>query len=220
MDLPTRFMLENQAWAEEMARQQPQFFERLASGQQPGVFWIGCADSRVPAERVTNAAPGELFVHRSIANLVLPSDNSLMSALQYAVEQLAVEHVIVCGHDGCGGVRAALWPVDESAAAPSDDGSPLAERIRPLRALYRQHRHEVDSAGAGRADATARSVDRLVSLNVAAQVRALATTPTVQAAWQRGSALRLHGWVYGLNNGRLREVLAIDGPASQLASAA
>ena len=208
MDLPTRFVLENRAWADEMERLQPGFFESLASGQQPGVFWIGCADSRVPAERITNALPGELFVHRSIANLVLHSDNSLMSALQYAVEQLRVRHIIVCGHDGCGGVRAALMP-DERAANEVEDA--LAQRIRPLRELYRRHRHEVDSEATRTGDdALARCVDRLVTLNVSAQVRSLADAPTVRRAWQQGRALRLHGWVYGLRDGRLRQVLSLD----------
>ena len=207
MDLPTRFMLENRAWADEMSSRDPLFFEALAGGQRPDVFWIGCADSRVPAERITNAAPGELFVHRAVANLVLHDDDSLMSALQYAVDELKVGNVIVCGHDGCGGVRAALTPPPRTDA--DADGSYLARRIRPLRELYRRHRAEVDGAAAS-ADGIAACVDRLVTLNVAEQVRSLARTQVVRDAWQRGQALHLHGWVYGLQNGRLREVLAID----------
>ncbi|AKJ28342.1 carbonic anhydrase [Caldimonas brevitalea] len=216
MHLPTRFMLENRAWAREMERRDPRFFQSLATGQQPDVFWIGCADSRVPAERITNAAPGELFVHRSIANLVLPGDNSIMSALQYAVEELKVGNVIVCGHDACGGVRGALMPpLDDQGSAVTEDGNHLAERIRPLRELYRRCRDEVDGAGNAEQapqDRLARSVDRLVELNVAEQVRSLSKTRIVQQAWQRGHALRLHGWVYGLANGRLREVLSIAAP--------
>ncbi|MCW7538241.1 carbonic anhydrase [Aquabacterium sp. A7-Y] len=214
MHLPTRFMLENRAWASEMELRDPRFFESLATGQQPDVFWIGCADSRVPAERITNAAPGELFVHRSIANLVLPNDNSIMSALQYAVEELKVGNVIVCGHDACGGVRGALMPaLENEGRAATEDTNYLADRIRPLRDLYRRCRDEVDGAGNAEKDPPlrlARSVDRLVELNVAEQVRTLAKTRIVQKAWQRGHALRLHGWVYGLANGRLREVLSID----------
>ena len=217
MDSPSRFILENRAWAEEMDQLQPRFFEQLAGGQQPDVFWIGCADSRVPAERITNAAPGELFVHRSIANLVLHDDNSVMSALQYAVEQLKVHHLIVCGHDGCGGVRAALMPEDGAA---NDEGDALAQRIRPLRALYRQHQYEVHGSDARDEEGLARWVDRLVTLNVASQVRSLADTATVRAAWRRGHGLRLHGWVYGLRNGRLREVLTLDARTLNLANAA
>ncbi|HET9646348.1 MAG TPA: carbonic anhydrase, partial [Burkholderiaceae bacterium] len=118
MDLPTRLILQNSAWAADTSARDPALFRQLAEGQQPRVLWIGCCDSRVPAERVTNAVPGELFVHRSIANLVSADDASVMSALQYALQVLKVEHVIVCGHEACGGVRASLLPPtgDESAA--------------------------------------------------------------------------------------------------------
>lgn len=226
MDLPTRFLLENQAWADEMDARAPSFFEHMSAGQQPGVFWIGCADSRVPAERIVNAAPGELFVHRSIANLALTDDNSVMSALQYALDVLNVESVIVCGHDACGGVRAALLPPADGEAEPNPAGHAradyLAERIRPLRRLYQQHRHQVDSSASGLpADAAlAAQVDRLVTLNVIEQVRTLAATSLVQRAWQRGQHLRLLGWVYGLRNGRLRQVHAVDAPDVALRRAA
>ncbi|WP_157269991.1 carbonic anhydrase [Azohydromonas aeria] len=227
MDLPTRLLLENQAWADEIDARAPAYFERMSAGQQPGVFWIGCADSRVPAERIVNAAPGELFVHRSIANLALPDDNSVMSALQYALDVLGVGAVIVCGHDACGGVRAAMLPPaqeegEEVASLDQARGDYLAERIRPLRRLYRQHRHQVEAAGEsldGDA-ALAAQVDRLVTLNVVEQVRALAGTALVQRAWQRGQPLRLLGWVYGLRNGRLRQVHAIDAPGVALRQAA
>ena len=214
MDLPTRFLLENRAWADEVERREPAFFDGLSSGQQPGVFWIGCADSRVPAERITNAAPGELFVHRSVANLALPHDNSLMSALQYAVDELKVRHVIVCGHDACGGVKAALMaaraPVVEPVRAHAEPDY-LGERIRPLRELYGRHRAEVDGGDASDELAgLAAQVDRLVALNVRAQVEHLADTGVVRRAWQRGQALALHGWVYGLRDGRLRELTSLD----------
>jgi carbonic anhydrase len=218
LDLPTRFLLENRAWADEMSLRDPTYFGTLAEGQQPDVFWIGCSDSRVPAERITNAAPGELFVHRSIANMVLHDDTSLMSALQYAIRELKVGHVIVCGHDGCGGVRAALMPPRDgslpfSTGADADrETNHLAERIRPLRELYRRHRAEVDqAAGAARGgDGLAHSVDHLVTLNVAEQVRSLARSRPVRQAWDDGHALRLHGWVYGLATGRLRRILTLD----------
>jgi len=217
MNTAARFLLENRAWAAEVDDHDSSYFSRVSAGQRPAVFWIGCADSRVPAEAITNAAPGELFVHRSIANLALRDDNSLMSALQYAVDVLAVRHVIVCGHDGCGGVRAALTMGDDDAskATDDDDGEHLARRIAPLRALYLQRRHEVDAARDGStADPIAPAVDRLVTLNVTHQVQSLAGTGIVQRAWARGQALSLHGWVYGLRDGRLRKVVAIDHEAA------
>lgn len=226
MDLPARFILENKAWADEMSERDPNFFDKLIGGQQPDVFWIGCADSRVPAERITNAAPGELFVHRSVANLVIPGDTSLMSALQYAVEELRVPHIIVCGHDGCGGVRAALMPgpEDDGMAPPAanEESNYLAERIRPLRELYRRRRREVDSgpAAGGAIDEIAVRVDRLVTVNVAEQVRSLARTSIVRRAWQRGQKIQLHGWVYGLHDGRLRQVLMLDADSEAVLHAA
>lgn len=214
LDLPTRFLLENRAWADELDRREPAYFEALSSGQQPGVFWIGCADSRVPAERITNAAPGELFVHRSVANLALPNDNSLMSALQYAVDELKVRHVIVCGHDGCGGVKAALLAARDGAEPSHGEADYLAERIRPLRALYGRHRREID--GGPLAD----EVDRLVAVNVRQQVAQMADTGIVRRAWQRGQALALHGWVYGLRDGRLRELVTQNSESPAEAQAA
>jgi carbonic anhydrase len=222
MDLPTRFILENRAWADEIQRRDPAFFPRMTDGQQPGVFWIGCADSRVPAELITHAAPGELFVHRSIANMVQPDDVSVMSALQYAIQVLKVGDVVVCGHDRCGGIRAAMTPVASGAATEAADPGNrnyLAERIRPLRDLYRRHRAEVDGATEGAAP-TDPQVDRLVALNVAEQVRLLASTRLVQDAWLEGHPLRLHGWVYGLENGYLRKVLSIDADSVAMADAA
>jgi carbonic anhydrase len=230
MDLPTRFILENRAWADEMSRRDPAFFQRMTDGQQPGIFWIGCADSRVPAELITHAVPGELFVHRSIANMVEAGDVSLMSALQYAIEALKVNDVVVCGHDRCGGIRAALLPPPEpprGPAAEEADGARnyLAERIRPLRALYARHRQEVDAtAGAAPDNAdeagVIRRVDRLVALNVSHQVRALAGLPLVRQAWNSGHPLRLHGWIYGLETGYLRKVLSIDADGEGQADAA
>lgn len=232
MDQPTRFLLQNRAWADEMQLRDAQFFSRMTQGQQPGVFWIGCADSRVPAESITHAAPGELFVHRSIANMVIADDVSLMSALQYAIQALKVNDVVVCGHDQCGGIRAALMPPEMLAAPGGDEGDGdrnyLAERIRPLREFYHRHRGEVDAAGgetarsmqAASEESVARRVDRLVTLNVAAAVQTLAGTPTVRDAWRNGHPLRLHGWVYGLADGRLRKVMSIDEPQISRAEAA
>lgn len=220
MDLTTRLMLQNRAWADEMTSRDPAFFENLVAGQQPRVFWIGCADSRVPAESVTNALPGELFVHRSVANLVRPDDPNIMSALQYALDVLQVQYVIVCGHEGCGGVRAALMPADSAVPARGDY---LAEHLRPLRALYRRRAGEIDGntpPDPADDDEVAARVGRFVELNVADQVHTLAATPQVQRAWQRGQPLRLLGWVYALRDGRLRQVLDIDADSIQLAAAA
>lgn len=220
MDLTTRLLLQNRAWSEEMIGRHPTFFRQLATGQQPGAFWIGCADSRVPAECITNASPGELFVHRSIANLVSPCDPNVMSALQYAVDVLKVSHVIVCGHQACGGVRAALLSAGDSEDAPSTEGDYLGRHIAPLRALYRRRRHEVDGgpAEAGNEAAIAARVNRLVTVNVSEQVQTLAATKTVREAWARGQPLQLHGWVYGLRDGRLWEVLTLSPEQPALAA--
>lgn len=221
MNLTTRLLLENRAWSDEMTGRHPSFFRRLAAGQQPGAFWIGCADSRVPAESITNASPGELFVHRSIANLVSPGDANVMSALQYAVDVLKVGHVIVCGHQACGGVRAALLSVGDSEDRPPEEGDYLGRHIEPLRALYRRRRHEVDGGAVEAGDdeaAIAARVDRLVTLNVSEQVQTLAATKTVQEAWGRGQPLQLHGWIYALRDGRLREVLTLGPEQPALAA--
>jgi carbonic anhydrase len=224
MDLPTRFILETRAWADEMSRKDPGFFPRMAEGQQPGIFWIGCADSRVPAELITHAAPGELFVHRSIANMALNDDVSLMSALQYALQALKVDDVIVCGHERCGGIRAALLPPADIGDDGGDEPSYLAARIRPLRALYQRHRQEVNAAALEEPldsePGMLQRVNRLVTLNVSEQVRALAATELVQQVWREGRPLRLHGWVYGLETGYLNRVLSVDGPSMQQAEAA
>lgn len=161
MNRPKRMLLENIAWARETAHADAEFFPRLAQGQSPKVLWIGCADSRVPAETVTNANPGDLFVHRNIANLFSPSDDNTMSVLEYAVRVLKVDHVIVCGHYGCGGVRASLLP-------QSSDLPHVNRRIAPLCALGERHRAELDTF----ADLDTRA-NRLAELNVLEQVRLL-----------------------------------------------
>lgn len=221
MDLTTRLLLQNRAWADEMTSRDPAFFGKLVGGQQPRAFWISCADSRVPAERITNALPGELFVHRSVANLVQPDDTNIMSALQYAIDVLRVPAVIVCGHEGCGGVRAALLQSRERVGEPGE-GDYLGHHIRPLRALYRRRAREIE-AGDGCDDTEeglCERVDRFVALNVAEQVQALAATAPVRRAWERGQPLALLGWVYALRDGRLREVVSQDGSGLQWAEAA
>ena len=189
MNRPKRMLLENIAWAREAAHADAQFFPRLAQGQSPKVLWIGCSDSRVPAETVTNANPGDLFVHRNIANLFSPSDDNTMSVLEYAVRVLKVDHVIVCGHYGCGGVRASLLPL-------SSDLPHVNRRIAPLCALGDRHREELDTFG--ELDARA---NRLAELNVLEQVRLLRGTAIVR---DRDEPPLVHGWIFGLHDGHIK----------------
>ncbi|WP_310633880.1 carbonic anhydrase [Paraburkholderia sp.] len=188
MNHPKRFLLANLAWSSEVAAREPEFFTQLAQGQRPRALWIGCSDSRVPAERIVNAQPGELFVHRNIANLFTADDANASSVVEYAVHALEVEHIIVCGHHHCGGVRAAL-------SAPSDALPNVNRRIAGLRELAARHRAELDAID----DLDAR-VDRLAELNVIEQVQRLEASPIVRAA-QRPP--QIHGWVFGLREGRL-----------------
>ncbi|ABX14711.1 Carbonate dehydratase [Burkholderia multivorans ATCC 17616] len=183
-------LVANIAWARETRERTPGFFDALARGQNPRVLWIGCSDSRVPAETITHCAPGELFVHRNIANLFHPDDDNAASVLEYAVRVLAVDHVIVCGHYGCGGVRASMLP-------PPADLPHVARRIAPLCSLARRHRHELD----GLDDAAA--ADRLAELNVLEQVRLLRASPIVR---ERERPPLVHGWIFSLADGRLKEL--------------
>jgi carbonic anhydrase len=182
----------NRAWARQCLARDPGFFERLCDIQRPEYLWIGCSDSRVPANEIVGLAPGELFVHRNVANVVPPGDPNALSVIQYAVEVLQVRHVIVCGHYGCGGVQAALGP----GLSP-----PLEDWIRPVRALRAVHDDELsrlpDDAARGR---------RLCELNVAAQVQAILGTPTAALARAQGWPLVVHGWVYDLADGLLRDL--------------
>jgi carbonic anhydrase len=190
-------LLENRAWASEMLLHDLGCFERLAAQQTPEVLWIGCSDSRVPAELITNSEPGDLFVHRNIANLVIEDDPNLMSVVQYAVDVLKVKHVIVCGHYGCGGVRAALARVPDLAHVEA--------RLEPVRQVYRHHCAELDSLG----DDEMR-ISRLVELNAIAQVRKLATMPLIRAVWAGRRPLQLHAWIYSLHTGLLEQKLSIN----------
>ncbi|AYY97842.1 carbonic anhydrase [Burkholderia multivorans] len=190
MNRPKSMLVANIAWARETRERTPGFFDALARGQNPRVLWIGCSDSRVPAETITHCVPGELFVHRNIANLFHPDDDNAASVLEYAVRVLAVDHVIVCGHYGCGGVRASLLP-------PPADLPHVARRIAPLCSLARRHRHELDRLD----DAAA--ADRLAELNVLEQVRLLRASPIVR---ERERPPLVHGWIFSLADGRLKEL--------------
>jgi carbonic anhydrase len=195
---PKRMLIENMAWAQERAQNDPSFFAALARGQSPKVLWIGCSDSRVPVEIITNSHPGDIFVHRNIANMFCPSDDNVSSVLEYAVNVLQVPDIIVCGHYGCGGVKAALFPVSEELPY-------VRRRIAPLCALARRQHAELDSIAPGD-----ERINRLAELNVLEQVRALRATPIVRNAPQKPA---VHGWIFGLHDGRVR-VLTHDGDAS------
>jgi carbonic anhydrase len=189
----------NRTWAADWKRHDPEFFQRLAAGQQPKYLWIGCADSRVPADDVVGLAPGELFVHRNIANLVNHTDLSCLSVLQYAVDTLSVEHIIVCGHYGCGGIQAALRHRSLGL---------IDNWLRAVRDLYARHRDELERIG----DET-RRLDRLCELNVHQQVANVGQTSIVQDAWKRGQNLAVHGWIYGMHDGLVRDLgLCVTGP--------
>ena len=182
----------NRAWAARVTAADPQFFSRLASQQAPEYLWIGCSDSRVPANEIVDLLPGELFVHRNVANLVVHTDLNCLSVLQFAVDVLKVRHVIVCGHYGCGGVRAAL---NNARLGLSDNWLRHVQDVRERHAALLAQLPEGDPR-----------VDRLCELNVIDQVRHVCQTTIVQDAWGRGQPLAVHGLVYGLGDGRLRDL--------------
>ena len=180
----------NRAWARRITEREPGFFETLSRQQSPRYLWIGCSDSRVPANEIVGLLPGELFVHRNVANVVVHSDLNCLSVLQYAVDVLGVEHIIVCGHYGCGGVRAAF---DRKTFGLIDNW------LRHVQDVHEEHREAIAAAGE-------LAVDRLCELNVIEQARHVTSTTIVQDAWRRGQSLTLHAWVYGLRDGLLRDL--------------
>ncbi len=182
----------NRAWAAEQRAADPAYFDKLVAGQAPKILWIGCADSRVPANQIMGLPPGEVFVHRNVANVVVHSDLNCLSVLQYAVEVLQVEHVIVCGHYGCGGVI---------ASTTNDRHGLIDNWLRHIRDVQRAHQGEIDALPEGKV-----RYDRLVELNVREQVYNVASTTIVQDAWDRGQKLAVHGWVYDLADGHLRDL--------------
>ena len=188
-----KLLLENKAWAAEKVEQDPQFFDRLAHLQTPEFLWIGCSDSRVPANEITGTNPGEIFVHRNVANLVIHTDVNLLSVIEYAVTHLKVKHVIVCGHYGCGGIKAAMGNQDYKQI--------LNMWLRHIKDVYRHNREELDNI----ADEEKRA-DRLTELNVIEQVQRLAKTSIIQKAWKHEQRPDLHGWVYGLKDGLINPV--------------
>lgn len=196
MDEYQRLLLQNKAWARERIEKDPQFFERLVHLQTPHFLWIGCSDSRVPANEITNTQPGEIFVHRNVANLVINTDLNMLSVLKYAVEVLKVKHIIVTGHYGCGGVKAAMT---------SKHFGLLNKWLSSIKDVYRLHEKEL----AAIEDEEARE-DRMVELNIIEQVNNLAKTSIVQKAWKRGNAPALHGNSYSLHNGVMNHLITID----------
>lgn len=187
-----RLLLENKAWATEEVREDPDFFKRLTEIQKPEFLWIGCSDSRVPADKITGTQPGEIFVHRNIANLVVHTDLNLLSVLQYSVEVLHVKHIIVCGHYGCGGVKAALTHHNYGI---------INKWLKNIKDVYRFNRDEIDQLPDEESQ-----VNRLIELNVIEQVLNLAKTSIVQRSWKNLQAPDLHGWVYGLNDGLIKRL--------------
>ena len=182
----------NVAWASSKTRDDQHFFRRMAEQQSPHYLWIGCSDSRVTANDVLGLDPGEVFVHRNIANVVHTSDLNVLSVLEFAVGHLAVEHIIVCGHYGCGGVLQAL---------SSERGAMLDNWLQPITMLYRKHRGVLDAISGAQA-----RLDRMCEINVEMQVRRVAAIPVVENAWTRGQALHLHGWIYAMHDGILRDI--------------
>mgnify|MGYP000843990472 CR=1 FL=1 len=190
-----RLLLENKAWAKEKVQVDPEYFHRLQDIQHPDFLWIGCSDSRVPPDQITQTQPGEIFIHRNVANLVIHTDLNLLSVLQYAVEVLEVNHVIVCGHYNCGGVKAALTQHSYGL---------INKWLRHIKDVYRFHQAELDAIQ----DET-QKVDRLIELNVIEQVNNLAKTSIVQRAWDKRKAPHLHAWVYNLSDGLINPLMEI-----------
>ena len=191
-----KLLLENKAWAKEQVQIDPEFFSRLSHIQTPEFLWIGCSDSRVPADKITGTQPGEIFVHRNIANMVVHTDINLLSVLEYAVEVLKVKHIIVCGHYGCGGVKAAMG--NQSLGI-------INKWLRSIKDVYRIHRDEIDKIE-NEEDRT----NRLIEYNVMEQVMNLAKTSIIQRAWKNNQRPHLHGWVYGLNDGIIKPVYEME----------
>jgi carbonic anhydrase len=192
-----KLLLENKAWAEEKITREPDYFKRLAEVQRPNFLWIGCSDSRVPAELIVNAEPGEIFVHRNIANQVITTDFNSLSVVQFAVAVLKVEHVIVCGHYSCGGVKAAL---DKQRS----DLTLVNKWLMHVKDVYRFHQDEIEALSTRDAQ-----INRLVELNIIEQVYKLAHTSIIQRAWKKEGRPVLHGWVYGLDDGLIKDLISL-----------
>lgn len=181
----------NRHWAEKVKEQDPQFFEKLAAIQRPDYLWIGCSDSRVPANQIVDLAPGELFVHRNIANQVVHTDFNCLAVVQYAIEVLKVKHIIVCGHYGCGGVKASLG---------HDEYGVVDNWLRHIKDISFAHQEALAALD------EEQKVNRLCELNVINQVKNLTRTKAVQYAWDRGQTLGIHGWIYSIHDGLVKDL--------------
>ncbi len=191
-----KLLLENKAWATQQVKKDPEFFSRLLEIQTPEFLWIGCSDSRVPADKITGTQPGEIFVHRNIANMVVHTDTNLLSVLEYAVVVLKVKHIIVCGHYGCGGIRAAM----ENRSLGI-----INKWLRNIKDVYFKHREEINQEKNDEA-----KTNKLVELNVKEQILNLAKTSIIQKAWKYEQRPNLHGWVYGLNDGIIKPICEME----------
>jgi len=203
METLDHLLQNNRAWAERIKAQDPEFFVSLSKQQNPHYLWIGCSDSRVPANQIIDVTPGDMFVHRNVANVVVHTDLNCLSVVQYAVEALQVKHLIVCGHYGCGGVRAAL---ENSSLGLIDNWLRHVQDVR--------QKHEAVLAQVGEDE----RLNKLCELNVIEQVSNLCQTTIVQSAWQRGQQLFVHGWIYGLNDGLIRDLNVSTDSQAQLAA--
>jgi carbonic anhydrase len=200
-----RLLANNRAWAASMAGEDESFFSSRAGGQAPHYLWIGCSDSRVPSTQIVGLKPGDVFVHRNVANLVAPDDLSCLSVVEFAVSVLKVRHVIVCGHDGCGGVQAALDGLEQGR---------VGRWVKPIRELKERARDQLTGLERGAA------LKRLCELNVLRQLRNLCDTEPVRKAWSEGQDLTIHGWIYGLGDGLLRDLAVSVDKGTDLADVA
>lgn len=191
------FLKYNKEWAAQISKDNPEYFENLAKGQTPDLLWIGCSDSRVPAEIITGAQPGEMFIHRNIANQVIATDFNCQSVLQYAVNVLKVKHIVVCGHYGCGGVNAALNKQSTNLVITN-------KWLIHIKNTYRLHQKEIDSFMTKE-----ERIDRLIEFNTIEQVHALSHTSIIQKAWDTQNAPEIHGWVYGIDDGLINGLITI-----------
>lgn len=205
MKIIDQLLLQNKAWAKERAELDPEYFLRLSKTQQPHTLWIGCSDSRVSVNVITETEPGEIFVHRNIANLVVSTDFNLLSVIEYAVDVLKVELIILCGHESCGGVQSVLTMPD------SHELVFVGTWLRSIRDIYRLHRQEIDAL-----DSEEDRVNRLAELNAREQAHNLAQSFIIQRAWRRGQPLTIHGVMYSLKTGTLRPIVEISSPPPAL----
>jgi len=198
MESLDNLLINNQVWADQVKSQNPEFFSKMAQEQKPEILWIGCSDSRVPAEIVVNAQPGDMFIHRNIANQVIATDFNCLSVLQYAVNVLKVKHIVVCGHYNCGGVKAALARQNPELVITN-------KWLMHIKNVYRLHQAEIDKL-----DKEEDRVNKLVELNISEQVHALSHTSIIQEAWDKQNGPVLHGWVYKLDDGLLNKLITIN----------